>query len=127
MKVINKSQINSKVKINTERQILQRMNNPFIVKLHFAFQTKKKLFLVQDFLIGGELLNQIQKYQIFSEEISRFYSCQIVLGLEYLHNNNVIYRDLKPENILLDSKGNVKLADFGLSKMNVNCKYAFFI
>ena len=85
-----------------EREILEKINNPFIVKLHYAFQTPVKLYFVMDFLNGGELFYHLKREVRFSEDRTRFYSAEILLGLECLHKNNVIYRDLKPENVLLD-------------------------
>jgi serine/threonine protein kinase len=99
--------------------ILEKLNNPFIVKLHYAFQTPEKLYFVIDFLNGGELFYHLRKEQRFPEDRTRFYAAEIVLALEYLHKNGVIYRDLKPENVLLDSNGHLKLTDFGLSKMGI--------
>ena len=66
---------------------------------------------------GGELFYYLRKYIRFNEETTRFYASEILLAIEYLHQNKIIYRDLKPENILLDNKGHIKIADFGLSKM----------
>lgn len=102
-----------------EREILERINHPFIVKLHFAFQTPRKLYFVMDFLNGGELFYHLRREVRFSEERTCFYAAEILLALECLHKNHVIYRDLKPENVLLDSEGHVKLTDFGLSKQGV--------
>lgn len=84
--------------------------------MHYAFQTPHKLYMVMDFLNGGELFYHLRKDQKFEEERIKFYVCEMVLALEYLHANGIIYRDLKPENILLDSEGHIKLTDFGLSK-----------
>jgi len=85
--------------------------------LHYAFQTPEKLYFVIDFLNGGELFYHLRREQRFSEERAKFYAAEILLALECLHKNNIIYRDLKPENVLLDSKGHIKLTDFGLSKI----------
>lgn len=85
-----------------ERLILEKISHPFIVKLHYAFQTPDKLYFVIDFLNGGELFYHLRKEGKFSEERTRFYAAEIVLALECLHKNGVIYRDLKPENVLLD-------------------------
>ena len=70
-----------------------------------------------DFLNGGELFYQLRKETYFAESRARFYTSEMILALEVLHNNGVIYRDLKPENVLLDSEGHIKLTDFGLSKL----------
>lgn len=89
---------------------------PFIVGLKFSFQTPTDLYLVIDFMAGGELFWHLQKAGRFSELRTKFYIAELVVALEYLHDNDIIYRDLKPENILLDSEGHIALCDFGLSK-----------
>ncbi|KKA02671.1 Serine/threonine-protein kinase HuSCH9 [Hanseniaspora uvarum DSM 2768] len=89
---------------------------PFIVGLKFSFQTPTDLYLVIDFMAGGELFWHLQKAGRFSELRTKFYIAELVIALEYLHDNDIIYRDLKPENILLDSEGHIALCDFGLSK-----------
>lgn len=85
-----------------------------------AFQTENKLFLVLDYCSGGELFFHLGKVGRFPEARAKFYSAQIILALEYIHQKDIIYRDLKPENVLLDALGNVKLTDFGLSKEGVS-------
>ena len=99
-----------------ERDILEKIDSPFIVKLHYAFQTPAKLYFVMDFLNGGELFYHLRKDQKFSERRACFYAAQLVEALRCLHMNGVIYRDLKPENVLLDHQGYIKITDFGLSK-----------
>lgn len=123
MKVLTKSNIirrNQVEHTRTERNVLGRIDHPFIVGLNYAFQTTDKLYLVLDYCAGGELFFHLGREGKFTEDRARFYSAQIVLALEYLHKMNVIYRDLKPENVLLDHNGNVRLTDFGLSKENVD-------
>lgn len=102
-----------------EREILEKLQHPFIVKLHYAFQTPKKLYFVMDFLNGGELFQHLKREVRFSEERTRFYIAEVILAIEFLHDNGVIYRDLKPENVLLDYRGHIKLTDFGLSKLGM--------
>ena len=100
----------------TERRVLEKSTStqhPFIVSLHYAFQTKTKLYLVLDYCPGGELFFHLGKHQCFPENLACFYTAEIVLALGHLHSLNIAYRDLKPENILLDEMGHVKLADFG--------------
>jgi len=97
--------------------ILEHVDSPFIVKLHFAFQTPERLYFVMDFLNGGELFYHLRRETNFDEERSRFYAVEMILALECLHKNGVIYRDLKPENVLVDSEGHIKITDFGLSKL----------
>lgn len=130
MKVLKKEEIREKeqeVHTKAEREILEKINNPFIVRLHYAFQTPDKLYFVLDFVNGGELFSHLRKEKKFSEWRAKFYAAEIVLALEWLHENNVIYRDLKPENILLDSTGHIKITDFGLSKKGSRSKtYTFW-
>ena len=92
------------------------MNHPFIVSLWHAFQTEKKLFLVMDFLAGGEFFFHLRRRGLILEKEIKFYLGEMVLALEFLHNLNIIHRDLKPENILLRADGHVCLTDFGLAK-----------
>jgi tRNA A-37 threonylcarbamoyl transferase component Bud32 len=102
--------------IQTEKRVLEKIDHPFIIKLHVTFQTPEKLFMLFDYNNGGELFFHLQKKTRFSEELTRFYAAQLYLALCYLHHNNVLYRDIKPENIILDNMGYIKLIDFGLSK-----------
>ena len=103
-----------------EKQILQEINHPFIVKLHYAFQTDEKLYLVLQFLPGGELFFHLKEETKFDVERAKFYAAQIVLAIEHLHKHDIIYRDLKPENVVLDSDGYVVLTDFGLAKTSIS-------
>ena len=123
MKVYKKSDLREKNQENntkSERNLMTQINFPFIVGVKFAFQTESKLFLVQEFIQGGDLFFHIHSGQKFSAQKTKFYIVEITLALEFLHKNNMIYRDLKPENILVDSKGHIKLTDFGLSKIVQN-------
>jgi len=123
MKVLSKEKI-IKFKqvehIENEREIMIRFNHPFLVRLNYAFQTDSRLFLVTDFIQGGDLYFHLKYFGKFSEQKSKLYICEIILALEFLHNNNIIYRDLKPENVLIDKFGHIKLTDFGLSKIFKN-------
>jgi len=121
MKIIDKKHIidqNKVEQIINERKILSALDHPFIVKLSSAFTSKNYLYLVLDLCPGGELFYYLSKQRVFSEDQARLCFAQILLALEYLHKNRIIYRDLKPENILIDEEGNLRLTDFGLSKMN---------
>lgn len=141
LKTIRKAHIVSRNEIThtlAERLVLARINNPFIVPLKFSFQSEQKLYLVlayvctyhfmlpkvltlfcYRFVNGGELFHHLQREQRFNEERSRFYSAELLLALEHLHDLDVVYRDLKPENILLDYTGHIALCDFGLCKLNM--------
>jgi len=103
----------------TERSVLESVSHPFIVNLHFAFQTPKKLYMVLEYCAGGELFYHLSRASRFSEGRCRFYATEILLPIEYLHSLSIIYRDLKPENLLLDVEGHVKVTDFGLSKEGI--------
>lgn len=103
----------------TEANVLKQCQHPFILGLHYAFQTPNFLYLVLDYCTGGDLSYHLIQSVKFSESDTRFYIAELVLAIEYLHFQNVVYRDLKPENILLDASGHIKLADFGLSKEGV--------
>merc|ERR1712232_606255 len=107
----------------SERKVLEVASHPFIVTLHYAFQTPKKLYMVLEYCPGGELFFHLSRAGRFSEARCKFYSSEILLPIEYLHGLDIIYRDLKPENVLLDAEGHAKLTDFGLSKQAIadNC------
>lgn len=126
MKVLSKKLIVKKKEIAHtigERNILVRTStaaSPFIVGLKFSFQTPTDLYLVTDYMSGGELFWHLQKEGRFPEDRAKFYIAELVLALEHLHDNDIVYRDLKPENILLDANGHIALCDFGLSKANLN-------
>lgn len=123
MKILRKSHLLKKQQIErtrTERKVLSIVDHPFIMKLHFAFQTDQKLYLVLDYCAGGELFFHLSRHKKFNEAWTRFYTAELLLALGYLHSKGIIYRDLKPENILLDSKGHLKLGDFGLAKSQIN-------
>lgn len=100
-----------------ERTILEKVNHPNIVKLYYAFQDHSKVYIILEYLDGGELFHHLAEQTYLSEKDASFYIAQIVLALRYLHLNlKVIYRDLKPENCMLNSDGNLVLTDFGLLK-----------
>ena len=125
MKVLDKCRIakqNIFKYVLTERNVLSVMNNPFIVKLNYAFQTSEKLFLLLDYCPGGDLSKQLQIQTRFSEEKAKFYICEIILALGELHKHNIIFRDLKPDNVVIDKEGHALLTDFGLSRGGVEGK-----
>lgn len=125
MKVLSKKVIVQKKEVAHtvgERNILVRTatsESPFIVGLKFSFQTPSDLYLVTDYMSGGELFWHLQKEGRFDEKRAKFYIAELILAIEHLHRNDIVYRDLKPENILLDANGHIALCDFGLSKANL--------
>lgn len=122
MKVLKKDFVKQRRQIEhtrTERKVLGTVRHPFIVGMHYAFQSPQKLFFVLDYCPGGELFFWLSREKRLPEHMSRFYTSEITLALAHLHSQGVVYRDLKPENILLDKDGHVKLADFGLAKEGV--------
>lgn len=102
-----------------ERIILEKLKSPFVVKLHYAFQTPDKVYFIVDYMPGGELFLHLRKCHRFNEKKAKFYIAQCVLALKDMHKRGIIYRDLKLENIMLDKDGNIKLTDFGLSKLGI--------
>uniref|UniRef100_A0AAQ4PBF6 Ribosomal protein S6 kinase n=1 Tax=Gasterosteus aculeatus aculeatus TaxID=481459 RepID=A0AAQ4PBF6_GASAC len=121
MKVLKKAAIVQKAKTTehtrTERQVLEHIRqSPFLVTLHYAFQTQSKLHLILDYVSGGEMFTHLYQRDHFPEDAVRIYIGEIILALEHLHKLGIVYRDIKLENILLDSEGHVVLTDFGLSK-----------
>jgi serine/threonine protein kinase len=97
--------------------MLEKLDSPFIVKLHYAFQTDQRLHIIMDFMQGGELYFHMKSENRFNEDRAKFYAAELILALEFLHKNGIIFRDLKPENILLDEHGHIKLTDFGMAKI----------
>ena len=99
-----------------ENKILKTLNHPYIVRHYHSFQTPKLLCLVMEYCPNGDLAAHIAEKGRFTEEDARIYLGELVLALDYLHSNNILYRDLKPENVLLDAQGHIRLTDFGLAK-----------
>jgi len=119
MKILRKSNIRKRKQVEhtkTERRVMERIHHPFIVDLHYAFQTNSRLYLVLEYIPGGELFFHLGRYKRFQESWALVWTGEIVLALQHLHGLNIIFRDLKPENILFDAEGHIKLVDFGLSK-----------
>ncbi|BFG36613.1 hypothetical protein CerSpe_228870 [Prunus speciosa] len=119
MKVMRKDKImekNHAEYMKAERNILTKIDHPFIIQLRYSFQTKYRLYLVLDFVNGGHLFFQLYHQGLFREELARIYAAEIVSAVSHLHANGIMHRDLKPENILLDTDGHAMLTDFGLAK-----------
>jgi beta-adrenergic-receptor kinase len=97
-----------------ERNILEKVNSPFIVCMQYAFTSPTELYLVLDLMVGGDLGFHLHHRGIFNPAETKYYIARTILGIKALHDINVVYRDLKPENILMDSKGRTKISDLGL-------------
>jgi len=120
MKVLKKAELLRRRQVErtrTERHILEKATgHPFMVSLAYAFQTKHKLYMVMDFVQGGDFFTFLRKVGRMKESWAQLYVCEIALALQALHDIDVVYRDLKPENVLMERDGHVKLTDFGLSR-----------
>ena len=99
-------------------KVVNRESHPFLVNLHSCFQTESRLFFVMEYIAGGDLMYHIQQ-QKFTLQQGKFYACEVLLAIQYLHNDKILYRDLKLDNILMTIDGHVKLADYGLCKENM--------
>lgn len=122
IKVMNKRVLEQKNELGTiknERDLLAEVSNsnaPHIVRMYYCFTHKDQVYVVMEYLPGGDLLSLIQHLGCCDEEMAKFYIAETVLALEYLHSRNIIHRDIKPDNLLIDKKGHIRLTDFGLSK-----------
>ena len=114
VKIIDNGNIKN---IKNERDLLSKLNHPFIVNMHFSFQNNHFLYLVMDLLTGGDLRYHLFHKKTFNEQQSKFFISCVLLGLEYCHSNLIIHRDIKPENVILDSNGYAHITDFGIAKM----------
>ncbi|KAL4075839.1 kinase-like domain-containing protein [Scleroderma citrinum] len=101
--------------VRAERDVLAESNSPWVVQLFYSFQDAQTLYLIMEFLPGGDLMTMLIKYDTFSEDVTRFYMAECVLAIEAVHKLGFIHRDIKPDNILIDKDGHIKLSDFGLS------------
>ena len=122
MKVINKRFLMKNNQLRyaiTECNVLKQATSPFILTLYYSFQTPENLYMIIDYCPGGDLNFHIIQ-NLFEEDEARFYISELILGIEHLHELDIIYRDLKPENILINDDNHIKLADFGLAKEGVN-------
>jgi serine/threonine protein kinase len=119
LKILRKSEIIRLKQVNhikAEKSILSRVSHPFIVNLQAAFQDDTFLYMLMEYIIGGELFSQLRRVNRFHDHDARFYASEIILALQYLHSKNIVYRDLKPENLLIDKDGHMKITDFGFAK-----------
>lgn len=101
--------------VRAERDVLAESTSPWVVQLFYSFQDPLYLYLIMEFLPGGDLMSMLMKYDVFSEDVTRFYMAECILAIEAVHNLGYIHRDIKPDNVLIDKNGHLKLSDFGLS------------
>ncbi|TYG52839.1 hypothetical protein ES288_D09G060600v1 [Gossypium darwinii] len=122
IKVLKKADMirkNAVESILAERNILISVRNPFVVRFFYSFTCRENLYLVMEYLNGGDLYSLLRNLGCLDEDMGRVYIAEVVLALEYLHSLNVIHRDLKPNNLLIGQDGHIKLTDFGLSKVGL--------
>ncbi|GET87820.1 protein kinase A catalytic subunit [Leishmania tarentolae] len=99
-----------------EASLLQEIDHPFIVNMLRGYMDKNRLYILLEYVVGGELFSHLRKAGKFPNDVSKFYCAEVILAFDYLHRKAIVYRDLKPENILLDHDGNIKITDFGFAK-----------
>ncbi|KAI9826381.1 MAG: camp-dependent protein kinase catalytic subunit [Thelocarpon impressellum] len=119
VKVLKKQQVVKMKQVehtNDERRMLGMVKHPFLITLWGTFQDSRNIYMVMDFVEGGELFSLLRKSQRFPNPVAKFYAAEVTLALDYLHSMHIIYRDLKPENLLLDRHGHLKITDFGFAK-----------
>ena len=120
IKILNKKKLEEKnilTKVYKEIAINKELEHPHIVKLYDYFETDTDIYLVFEYVSGGELFEQISSHKIKTEEMARKYFQQLISAVDFVHKNGISHRDLKPENILLDQNGDIKILDFGFSNL----------
>ncbi|XP_077160725.1 serine/threonine-protein kinase greatwall [Paroedura picta] len=115
--LINKNMVHQ---VQAERDALALSKSPFIVHLYYSLQSANNVYLVMEYLIGGDVKSLLQIYGYFDEEMAVKYISEVALALDYLHRHGIIHRDLKPDNMLISNEGHIKLTDFGLSRVALN-------
>ncbi|KAI9104523.1 serine/threonine protein kinase [Phlyctochytrium arcticum] len=119
MKTLRKSEMVKKdqlAHVKAERDVLaESVNTSWVVQLYYSFQDPQYLYLIMEFLPGGDLMTMLIKYDTFSEDVTRFYMAECVSAIDAVHALGYVHRDIKPDNLLIDKDGHVKLSDFGLS------------
>jgi len=119
MKVLVKRQIIESKQVEhtiNEKKILETLDHPYMVNLVGSFKDNRNLYIVLEYVCGGELFSYLRQCKRLPNHVARFYAAEVVLAFEHLHSKDIIYRDLKPENLLIDKSGNIKITDFGFAK-----------
>ncbi|CUI14519.1 protein kinase, putative [Bodo saltans] len=119
LKILKKQEILRMKQVDhilTEASILSEIRHPFIVNMFKGFMDDDRLYILLEYVVGGELFSHLRKAGKFPNDVAKFYSSEVCVAIEYLHNKDIIYRDLKPENLLLDNTGHIKITDFGFAK-----------
>lgn len=114
--MINKNMVSQVI---TERNALALSRSPFCVNLYYSLQSVSFIYLVMEYMVGGDLKSLLTMYGFFDESSARFYAAEVCLALQYLHEHGIVHRDIKPDNMLISASGHVKLTDFGLSKIEL--------
>jgi len=114
--------------VHAELEVMSEADetNEWVVKLHYSFQDEEFLYLVMEYIPGGDMMSLLMKRDVLTEEETRFYAAQTILAIDSLHTRGYIHRDLKPDNLLLDLEGHIKLSDFGLVKSLAQTKLKFY-
>ncbi|XP_005082730.1 serine/threonine-protein kinase greatwall isoform X2 [Mesocricetus auratus] len=123
VKVVKKADMinkNMTHQVQAERDALALSKSPFVVHLYYSLQSASNVYLVMEYLIGGDVKSLLHIYGYFDEDMAIKYICEVALALDYLHRHGIIHRDLKPDNMLISNEGHIKLTDFGLSKVTLN-------
>ncbi|XP_054446252.1 serine/threonine-protein kinase greatwall isoform X2 [Pteronotus mesoamericanus] len=123
VKVVKKADMinkNMTHQVQAERDALALSKSPFIVHLYYSLQSANNIYLVMEYLIGGDVKSLLHIYGYFDEKMAVKYISEVALALDYLHRHGIIHRDLKPDNMLISNEGHIKLTDFGLSKVTLN-------
>ncbi|CAO2594769.1 Serine/threonine-protein kinase greatwall [Lemmus lemmus] len=123
VKVVKKADMinkNMTHQVQAERDALALSKSPFVVHLFYSLQSASNVYLVMEYLIGGDVKSLLHIYGYFDEEMAIKYISEVALALDYLHRHGIIHRDLKPDNMLISNEGHIKLTDFGLSKVTLN-------
>ncbi|MGH0176026.1 UNVERIFIED_CONTAM: hypothetical protein FKN15_024447 [Acipenser sinensis] len=126
MKIPDVIRLKQEQHVQNEKAVLSEVNHPFLIRLFWTHHDECFLYMLMDYVPGGELFSYLRNMGRFNNSTGLFYSAEIVCAIEYLHSKEIVYRDLKPENILLDRDGHIRLTDFGFAKKLVDRYPPFF-